>query len=385
MGFKPDRRPPGRDTSIAALRLSAHKLADPDDPLKSPAAVVEWLGAMQAQNPVAVRWAIGLRLAPAQASAADVERALADGSIVRTHALRGTWHVIAAADVSWLLALVGPQVIAGNARRYRELELDDATFRQSHRVLEHALGDGMHLTRDELARMLSDHGIVTAGQRLPYLLQRAELDGLVCSGAPRGKQMTYALIAHRIPGAVTPMARDEALAELAARYVRGRGPVTAADFAWWSGLGARDARAGLASAAPTLRSESFAGTTYWRHDRAAPSLSPGNAHLLPAFDEYIVGYRDRDAALDPAHRTRVNAGGGMVNPCVVVDGRVIATWQRALGRDAVAIAVEPFAAPSGARAARLEAALVAAARRYGWFLGVEVRVAIAGIPAPDRA
>ncbi len=176
--------------------------------------------------------------------------------------------------------------------------------------------------------------------------------------------------------------RGDALAELALRYFRSRGPATLDDFAWWSGLGIKDARAGLEAAAPSLACETLDRRSYWYGDPATtrPRASSrrtthghGTAVLLPAFDEYLVAYRDRSAVLDPAQARRINAGGGLLAPCVVVDGQVIGLWRRTLTTKRVAITIEPFD-----RASRdVRDAIAAAAERYGAFLALETELVFA--------
>lgn len=332
--------------------------------------MVGWLGAVQAQDYAGAKWAVGLRLPEGVATDPSIERALSEGDILRTHAFRGTWQLVAREDIRWMVALVAPRLIARNASRYRELSLDEATFRRSQATLARALRHGEHLTRDELAVALEAAGVSTAGQRLAYLLQRAELEALVCSGARRGKQSTYTLLEGRAPEPKAVLAGEEALAELARRYFRSRGPATLADFAWWSGLTSRDARAGLELVQSTLVPEVIAGQTHWRSkDVPAPCPSP-TAYLLPPFDEYLVAYRNRDAVLDPAHVRRINAGGGLLDPCVVIDGRVVGTWRRQLTRTKVVIELELFEALTRSE----QEALALAARRYGAFLGLEAAI-----------
>ena len=356
--------------TLAGRRLSVQQIDQ--HRFDTPAAVVGWLGAVQGQDYAAAKWAVGLRLPAGAASEAGVEQALADGAVVRTHAMRGTWQLVAPEDVRWLLALVGPGVIARSATRYRALGLDAATVRRSNAAVVKALAGGAQRTRAELAAAMERAGVATGGQRLAHLLGRAELDALICGGARRGKQFTYALLDARAPRARdrAPLRRDEALAELARRYFRSRGPATVADFTWWSGLSAADARAGLAAVADGLVSEVSGGRTYWRGAGApapAGARAPATAaYLLPAFDEYLVAYRDRDAVLAPSQVKRLNAGGGLLNPCIVVGGRVCGTWRRVLARDRVALALDFFERPS----ARARALVAAAARRYAAFLGL---------------
>src|SRR6266702_3694762 len=196
--------------------------------------VVKWLGAVQAQDYAAAKWALGLRM---QNSTDEI--------ILRTHVMRPTWHFVLPADIRWMLALTAPRVLATIAYYDRTLGLDDTVFTHTNTVLAKALQGGKQLTRDELASVLQQAGIATDNlQRTGHVLMHAELDGIICSGARRGKQFTYALLDERTPQART-LDRGEALAEFARRYFTSRGPATLQDFVWWSGLTVADARTGL--------------------------------------------------------------------------------------------------------------------------------------------
>lgn len=227
---------------------------------------------------------------------AAVERAVSDGSILRTHVLRPTWHFVTPADIRWMLALTAPRIKAAMAYYDRKLELDDAAFRRSHTALTRALRDGNQLTRAELGQALRRGRVdVTGSQRLGHLLMRAELEGLVCSGARRGKQGTYALLEERVPPAA-PLDRDAALLELTGRCFATRGPATLKDFAWWSGLTLADASRGVQIAGRRLERAVIGDETYWL-DPAARSQRKRSpiAHLLPNFDEYFIGFKNRSA------------------------------------------------------------------------------------------
>src|SRR5262245_38527726 len=337
---------------LRARRMAAQQLIQPR--CSTPAEVVAWMGAVQAQDHAGAKWAIALRCARAVTDE-NIEGALNDGTILRTHALRGTWQLVSPADIHWLLALVGPRVVARNATRYRQLGLDATTFRRAAAALAKTLGDGPR-TRAELRAALERARIPALDQRLSHLLQRVELDGLVCSGPTRGKQRTYALLETRAPRPARTLARDQALAELARRYFTSRGPATLDDFVWWSGLPAAEARAGLGSVEKGLPVD------------AADAPATRGAQLLPPFDEYLIAYRDRSAILDPVHAKRVNAGGGLLDPIIVVDGRVAGTWRRTIARGHVLVELDFFAAP----ARRAEVAR--ATERYGAFLGLPVRL-----------
>jgi hypothetical protein len=350
--------------NIAVRRLHSQQLERPQ--LKKPGEVVAWLVAAQAQDYAGAKWSIGLRL-PGSTDA-SIEQAIANKTIVRTWALRGTLHFVAAADIRWLLALVAPRVIAGNARRYRELELDEQMLARSNAVLSRALRTGKPLTRTALFVVLQQNGISTQGQRGVYMLQRASLDGLICQGVMRGKDPTFMPLDASFPK-IKKMRRDEALAELARRYFTSRGPATLQDFVWWSGLSTAEASAGLEAVKSRLAHESFDGRTYWL-SRSRPAIhdrSP-TTYLLPGFDEYLLSYKDRSASLDVPRYNRLTPPNGMLPSTIVIDGRVVSTWKRTLKKDSVVIAAHPFAALTAAEGR----AFAVAAHRYGEFLGRSV-------------
>ena len=233
----------------------------------------------------------------ATATNSMVEQAITEGRIVRTHVLRPTWHFVDPSDIRWLLRLTAPRVIARMAPYSRQLELDADTFRRSNAAVTRALRDGRQVTRKELDDILKRERIRTETPRLAHLLMRAELDGIVCSGARRGKQFTYSLLEERIPSAPS-MDRDEALLELTRRYFSTRGPATPQDFAWWSGLTVGDAKRGIDIAGAELRRDEIDGTAYWVTKSATPAAGTSrNAHQLedcatiPVSDEVFVVIR----------------------------------------------------------------------------------------------
>ncbi|MBE7556293.1 MAG: winged helix DNA-binding domain-containing protein [Anaerolineales bacterium] len=328
-----------KSLDIAQLRLSNQHLAG--NPLKTASEVVAWLGAVQAQEYAWAKWALGQRTTGLTDAA--IEQALAEGSLLRTHVMRPTWHFVTPEDIRWLLALTAPRVNATVASYYRKLELDEATFARSNAVLAKALEDSKQLTRPELAAILQHAGIATADLlRFGHIMLRAELDAVVCSGALRGKQHTYALLDERVPQAKT-LEHDEALAELARRYFTSHGPATLADFGWWSGLTMRDARAGLEMAKSHLVQEVSDGQTYWLPSSRPPvNVTSPAVHLLPAFDEYTVAYKDRRAILDPAYPPQAKID--ILNPAIAVDGKIVGTWKRTIKKDTVVLTLNPFTA-----------------------------------------
>jgi hypothetical protein len=350
--------------TVPARRLSNQRIASP--PPATPGDVVGWLGSVQAQDYLGALWAVGLRTP--EATEADIERALADRSIVRTWPMRGTLHFVAAADVRWMLDLMTPRIVARNKPRLqREFELDDTVIGRSRDLFVQALQGGRQLTRDAMYQVLEAGKISARGQRGLHILWWLAQEGLLCFGARVGKQQTFVLLDEWVPQAKT-LPKDEALAELARRYFTSRGPATLQDFAWWSGLTTSDAKAGLDMAGPHLVQETIDGQGYW----LSPSTSIAKVkspavHLLPAYDEYTVAYQDRSAVLDPVDAKRAATGNGIFYPILVIDGQVVGTWKRTLKRGEVVVAPSPFAPLSPAA----KRALTKATRRYGEFLGLE--------------
>src|SRR6266581_6267053 len=322
--------------------------------------VLRWLGAVQAQDYAAAKWALGLRM---QNSTDEIiEQAFTDGTILRTHVMRPTWHFVLPADIRWMLALTAPRVLATIAYYDRTLGLDDTVFTHTNTVLAKALQGGKQLTRDELASVLQQAGIATDNlQRTGHVLMHAELDGIICSGARRGKQFTYALLDERAPQA-RMLDRDEALAELTMRYFTSHGPATMQDFVWWSGLTVIDAKAGLEMVKPQLVHEVVDGQTYWFSPSTplVQDLSQA-AYLLPNYDEYTVGYTDRSAIFDVLPTNKLDPRGGLLANAMVLDGQVIGTWRRTFKKNTVVIEVNTFV-PLSITETR---AFAASANRYG--------------------
>jgi hypothetical protein len=304
-------------------------------------------------------------------TAAAVDKALADGALLRTHLLRPTWHLVPAADIRWLLALTAPHVHAANAHYYRRAGFDDDLFRRSNATLARALEGGHQQTRAELIAALQQAGIATDELGYLYLLIHAELDAVICSGALRGKLHTYALLEERAPQAQT-LERDEALGELTNRYFTSHGPATLNDYRWWSGLPATAVRRGVELVQDHLRQDTVDGATYWDGPDQSPTvLAAPLVNLLPNFDEYLVGYTDRSTVYDPVDLKAMGTRGDILSShTVVLDGQVVGVWKRTLTKDAVVIEARPFRPLEAAE----HHAVVAAAKRYGSFVDLPVQL-----------
>jgi len=359
---------------IAGDRLSNQHISL-SSAVKSPADVLKSLGAIQAQDYQAALWAIGLRCSDSTTKA-DVEEAIVRRKISRTWLMRGTLHFASSHDIHWMLRLFAPRLLKTAISRDRHLGLGDDVVRKAEDLFATALRVNKQLTRDEMYEVLEKGGVHIAGPLGYHMLHRAAWDGLVCFGVHEGKQPTFELLDERI-SSKRELSNGQALAELASRYFTSHGPATVKDYMWWSGLKASDAKAGIEGASPELASERIDGRTYYMAKSPKPDKEgDGMVHLLPSFDEYLVGYSDRSAVLANEGTQRVLRSGtifgtdsnGIFLPVLVADGEVVGTWKRRNEKGKLVVTVRPFV--------KLDEELMKgareAAKRYGDFLQVPV-------------
>jgi hypothetical protein len=289
--------------------------------------VVGRLGAMQAQDYIGAKWAIGLR-AP-HLDAAAVEKAFNAGAILRTHVLRPTWHFVTPADIRWMLTLTAPRVHQVSAFYLRKHGLDARTLSRAHRVLASELAGGRFRTRTELAAALATRGVDARGPRLGLLTIHAELEQVMCSGPAHGRQLTYALFDERAPSSAARTPGDPG-AELASRYFASHGPATLRDFVWWSGLTVAQARQALESTSPALVSRTIDGLEFWASTWDVPARMPPATFLLPNYDEYLIAYKDRHLVRPAAGADGdgVMKGADAFAHPLVVDGVLAGLWRR---------------------------------------------------------
>ncbi len=351
---------------------------------REPAQVVASLGAIQAQDYPAAKWAVGLR-APG-CDSAHIEEAFNSGAILRTHVLRPTWHFVAAADIKWLVELSAPRVHAANAYYYKQSGLDAKVFARSCAMMSRVLEGGQYKTRAELAIALKRAKVPAEGLKLAYIMMSAELDGVICSGPRRGKQFTYALLEERAPQARS-LDRAEAIAELAKRYFSSHGPATIRDFVWWSGLTVKEAQLGIEAVTAALHRETITGRDYYflapppagrvvtpspLAGRVAPAKGC-TALLLPNYDEYLIAYKDRGAVVDSARAANIVArSNGAFPHHLVIDGRLAGSWARTFKGNSVLIEVAPYKKLTPAQSR----ALMSAADCYGEFLGLPMSLSM---------
>jgi hypothetical protein len=353
--------------TIASERLRRQLLVHAR--LRRPADVVARFGAMQAQVYEAATWALALRLRD-NVVAEDIERAFADGQIVRTHIMRPTWHFVAPSDIRWIQGLTSPGVRRRMVPYNRQLELDARTLMRALRVIERALRDRRFLTRRELGDRLRRAGLPMTPMRLAHVAMHAELEQVICSGPRRAKEFTYALLAERAPHAMG-LPRDEALGTLATRFFGSHGPATVRDFAWWSGLAAADATRAIEII--RARRLDVNGRAYWTAGPAPRRTTREPlVHLLPVFDEYLVAYRDRLAVPHGPSPVASRPRFARLEHWIVIAGQVAGTWHRVAGARGIHVDVTPCR-----KLTRDERGAISDAfRRYETFVGMPVACSI---------
>ncbi|MGH7442771.1 MAG: winged helix DNA-binding domain-containing protein [bacterium] len=347
--------------NVPSLRLAAQGIANAPRGT-TPTQAVARLAALQGQDIQSSLWAIGLR-APASTLAA-VKAEVAARRIVRSWAQRGTLHWVAAADLRWMLALTAPRMLQEAAGRERRMGLTKETVDRARKLLVKALTKGVQ-TREHLMLHLDEAGISTRDLRGYHMLWRLAHEGLICCAAPQGKEPTFALLEAWVPPTKT-WTQEESLAEQALRYFTARGPCNLEDYVRWSGLTLKQARIGLALAKPQLAVDQIRGVPVWLARAATPKAKTPELFLLPAYDEYLLGYRYRDAVLAPEYAVKICPGGnGIFRPMIVFQGRIIGTWKAALQKGRIEVSPSPFQAWPKA----VEGAFIRAAEGYVKFQG----------------
>ena len=345
---------------IAKARLINQQIAETK--FKTVKDIVDWIGAMQAQDYNMAKWAVGIRLPGSTEKM--IEDAVNSGEILRTHLLRPTWHFVSADDINWMLDLTAPRLKLSLKTRWKAMELTEKVFTKSNKVLEKALSDGKHLTREELRIKLEETKIPTRDQRIVHILFRAELEGLICSGSVKDKKQTYALLRERAPK-LKIVNREEALANLAGKYFSSHGPATLQDFVWWSGLQVKDAKQALEMIKSKFISEIIDKQVYWfASSFSFPGTNKKSIKLLPAYDEFIISYRDRSAVIPHEKQKKAISNNGIFWPTILINGQVAGTWKRTIKKENVIIETKFFKSPDEVT----KRSLKLAAEKYGDFL-----------------
>ncbi|HET6557314.1 MAG TPA: winged helix DNA-binding domain-containing protein [Prolixibacteraceae bacterium] len=355
---------------IAFHRLKNQQLASTD--FQTPKQLVGWMGAMQAQDYNHAKWAIGVRLPHLTDN--QIEDAFNRGEILRTHIMRPTWHFVSADDIYWMLELTSPQIRAVLNSRHRDLGITEFLVNKCYLVIEEALNsnEGQVMTREELLQELDYAGIPTDLQRASHFMLRAEIDGIVCSGPLKAKKQTYALLSKRVPERKT-LTKEEALAKLAKSYFLSHGPATVADFAWWSGLSATEARKGLETIKNDLISVRIASDTYWYSGSSVNAGKlPDSVYLLPAYDEFLISYKNRNASITEEDHKKAISSNGIFRPVVLVNGQISGLWEKVTQKGSVMVETEYFRPHNKTE----EQLLIQAVQSFGNYTGKKVEITI---------
>lgn len=353
--------------NLPAIRLTQQKITNQD--LVTPQNIAGYMGAIQAQDLEMSKWAIGQRLP--NSTKETIENALNDGSLVRTHILRPTWHIVSGQDIRWMMALTGKNIKTLSATYERKLGMDTALFVKANDLIIKALEGGKSLTRQEVMQELEKGGIKTDSSRAVHFMINAETDAIVCNGTPKGKEITYALLDEKVPKGLI-MNKEESLFSLAKIYFKSHAPATLHDFHWWSGLSMTDARTGLQSVKADLEEIMIDGKAYFQPRDLAVIDAQESVFLLPAFDEYCVSYKDRNAIFDKKWHGQAITSNGIFKPIVVINGKVEGVWKRTIQKNKVLIEISFFDSSKKIGVEKLHSA----ANRFGDFLELEVEVRI---------
>lgn len=322
-----------KEKELLSCRLFNQQLSAPE--LRTPSELVSWMGAIQAQDYAMAKWAIGLRIKNANDDI--IEKAITEGSIIRTHVLRTTWHLVTPADIRWMLQLTAPGIYKQMAYYDRQLGIEQKELMKSTKLFEKTLAGEKQLTRPELEEIFTKAKFNCDGMRFGHLLMHAELQGLICSGAKKGKQITYTLLEERVP-ATNKYNREESLAMLTQKYFQSHGPATLKDYMWWSGLTAKEAKEGIGLLEGKINSISYNEEVLWYLDLPDKIKMEKTIYLLPNYDEYVVGYNNRDALIPEKNKSGLSRGGNpLFSNNIIVNGQVCGTWKRTLKSNSVTI------------------------------------------------
>ena len=311
---------------LTDIRLRSQQLVRPE--FKDPKDLVSWMGAVQAQEYRMVKWALGIRLK--SATLQTINEAYQRGDILRTHVMRPTWHLVAAEDIRWMLKLSSQRIIAAcnSFAKGNGVDIPESTYTKANDLFQKVLEGNNHLTKQELEDEIVKAGIMPDSPKLGYLFTRAEQEGIICSGADRKEKATYALLEERAPK-VKELHKEEALALLARKYFRSHSPASLSDFVWWSGLPVAEARQAIAAIDGELNKEKFASQELFLHQLWDKKFRTSDVlHFMPPFDEYLISYKDRTAAMDNEHHPKAFNNFGIFYPVILYNGQIVGNWKK---------------------------------------------------------
>ena len=306
------------------IRLLNQQLAAPI--FHDPTEVVEYMGAMQAQEYRMMRWAVAMRTRRPSHSA--FKKAFDSGQIIRLHLMRGTWQLVAAKDYWMMLDLCAPKAIAVTKgwMSSNRISIPNEELMRVREILTRTAADGGSVTKEDFVKALAEKDIRMDDHRLSYHIRMAEMAGTLCSGELLPMKATYALTAHKVEPR-TAMDRDEALMRFTHKYFQSRQPATLEDFVWWSGLNISDCRRGIELLGDSIHTEKWRGRIFYMTDQCRTrGCRKGKFLLIPPYDEYLISYKSRDIVLPPEHKHRAHNNSGIFQPIVAFDGTICGNW-----------------------------------------------------------
>jgi len=353
--------------SISALRSFNQQLSNQE--AKTAKDVACWMGAIQAQDFNMVKWAFGIRLP--NSTEKSINEEIDSGRIIRTHLLRPTWHFVSSDDIYWIQKLSAAHIKSALSYRDSQLGLTSRIFSKTNSAIEKILKNNIHLTREELFAGLVKSGLKLNNEQASHIFVRAETEGIICSGRQKKGKPTFALLNEWVPENKKRYNRDESLKELGYRYFMSRGPATVQDFAWWSGLSLSEARMGLEYNKSELVSEVIENQTFWFSDPPV-NLDPnkGQVFLLPAYDEFLLSYRDRSASISDYDHKLAVSNNGIFYPVILAENQITGTWKRKSKREKIIISTNQFTTKLSAES--MENAVI----RYSRFLVKKVELVL---------
>lgn len=307
-----------------AIRLLNQQLISPQ--FNNPTEIVSHLGAMQAQDYRMMRWAVAMRTKKPSEEA--FREAYNSGEIIRMHLLRCTWQLITAKDYGWMLELCAPKSLStlNGWMKSNKINIPEEELLTMQRIIIDTVADRKDITKEDITEAFVQHGFLMDDNRISYHIRLAELNGCLVSGNLHPSKATYCLAENKIHS-TTKLSRDEALSLLTTKYFQSRSPATLEDFVWWSGLNAGDCKRGIQLLGSKLFTETWKGRTFYILDTCrTKGFRKGCTHLLPPFDEYLIGYKSRDVVLATEHRHHAHNNNGIFYPIIAKDGEICGNW-----------------------------------------------------------
>jgi winged helix DNA-binding protein len=326
--------------------------------------VVRRLCGVQAQ--VASTAELAVRVRRTTSKPGDVARALSEGRLIKTWAMRGTLHLLTPEDGGAFLSLIAAGRSWDRPSWQKYFGINPKQLDALRAVVRAAL-DGTVLTREELvAAVTARRGFAHVGEALRSgwgsLLKPLAWQGDLCFGPSRGNRVTFMRpedASARWAGVPEP---EDAAPIAIAAYLRSHGPATVHGFANWLSrgrTGKQQLRRWFDDVRPQLAEVEVGGEPSFVLAKDLDELvatKPTRAvRLLPGFDQYVMGPGTEDPHVIPAHRrSAVSTQSGWIQPVVIAGGIVRGTWALADDRIDVAWFEESGAVPRTALRAEAE-------------------------------